>query len=206
MRKIGLAVTVILLSVSFSSQALAACSGGGGDDDGDIIICTPDGGGAESRASVLVTTKIINDNGGIALPSNVLMTYGDGLSVANSWAGTGEPGFLVSVAPGNYVIGGSEIPSYARIFSPDCRGVVVKDDFKTCIVTYDDVAMTSPACDTDCTPATSTDGVGGDPAAAVPPAADPSGPEELPRTGGSSLPLAVVVLAFGATLSLRKES
>jgi hypothetical protein len=218
MRRIGIIAMVIVFSLSLSSQAMAACTGGGGDDEGDMV-CTPDVGGAESRASVMVVTKIINDNGGNALPSDGLMSYGDGASIVYSWSGIGEPGNLVSVAPGNYVVSGSAISSYERSFSADCSGSVVKDDFKTCIVTYDDVATMSPDCGEygggtcPSIPVTDTDGVGGDPAGSngdqnpgTKPQKDSSEMNELPRTGGASLPMSLAVMAFGVALSLRKRS
>ncbi|MFA5853953.1 MAG: hypothetical protein WC866_02585 [Patescibacteria group bacterium] len=207
------------------------------------------GGGGNSQATINVVTNVINDDGGIALPANFLMTYGDGMTTLSTWAGFGAPGITMAVSPGNYAVQGSHQPYYARFYGPGCSGTLAENGSATCVVTYDDVAIATPECSQgcdgpttpppggcnmtsceppappscpvgspDCAPITPPDVATCDPLSpgcnpltppdggTTPPGGDTNTVDELPRTGGASLPMALVVMTFGVVLSLRKRS
>ncbi len=208
----------------------------------------PGGGGGNSHASLTIITHTMNDNGGIALPSAVLMTYGDGISWTQAWAGFDLPGFSIVVPVGPYVIQGTNLAGYVRTYSPSCSGSLAEDGSATCIVTYDDVPPGTPGCEAGCDTIPTNCGVvdcdptvpaGGCPPESpdCPPIAPPETPgttpcvpsspdcspmapsengsqepngttstEELPRTGGGALPVALALIAVGTTLMSRKRS
>lgn len=187
------------------------------------------GGGSGSTASVTVVTNVVNDDGGSLLPASFLMTYGDGVSVLSSFAGTASPGMHLTVSPGSYQVQGPDQAGYARTYGAGCSGTLAKDDSATCIVTYDDIAPadceatdagcgdpappTGPEGGSDCAITDAGCGTTTPPGGPVTPpggsgTSTPPVPEsgELPRTGGSTLPEAAALAATGVALSFRKRS
>ncbi len=110
----------------------------------------PGGGGNSSHATIIVVTNVVNDNGGVALPGNFLMTYGDGISVLSTWAGFPAPGHSLVVPTGTYVVKGASLSWYVRSYGPGCSGTFSANGFATCVVTYDDVALGTPGCENGC--------------------------------------------------------
>lgn len=108
----------------------------------DMAVSPPGGGGNNSSGQLTVVTRVINDDGGVALPASFLMTVGDGISVVSTFAGMDTPGFTFAYAPGAYVVDSSVHPAYARSFSPGCTGTLAANQSAICIVTHDDFPPT----------------------------------------------------------------
>ncbi|HJV33150.1 MAG TPA: hypothetical protein VJ694_03930, partial [Patescibacteria group bacterium] len=149
---------------------------------GDDKTCTitnddrPQGGNPPSSGTLIVVTKVINDDGGTALPSSFLMTVGDGISVSSTFGGVDTPGIGFGYAPGAYVVNGSTSPSYTQSKSANCSGTMLAGQTVTCVVTYDDMPP-----------------VGGSP---TPPPEEPPAPQPEPEAPAAPAPVPQVL---GAT-------
>ncbi|WKZ29124.1 MAG: hypothetical protein QY323_00175 [Patescibacteria group bacterium] len=154
----------------------------------DDIAPTPPGGGGNSSAQLTVVTRVINDDGGIALPASFLMMVGDGISIVSTFAGMDTPGFTFAYAPGAYVVDSSVNPAYARSFSPGCTGTLAVNQSAICVVTHDDFPPSggspNPPSGGDPTPPPAPPS-GGDPT--PPPAPEPTAPVgPVPQVLGAS--------------------
>jgi len=121
-------------------------------ESGDQKTCTitnddvapPSGGGGGSPVGLLiVVTNVVNDDGGIALPSHFLMTVTSGSP--SSFAGMGTPGMSLATSPGAFTVNGSDDPGYSKSLSANCSGNLVAGQTLTCVVTYDDIATGGPS-------------------------------------------------------------
>ena len=100
-----------------------------------------------TRATLIVTTHVINDNGGPALPGDFLMTISPSLNASpiSPFAGVDLPGVTVTVDPGSYVV--SESSSFSGYIETDgfgCSGTISAGDIISCTILNDDVTPPPP--------------------------------------------------------------
>ncbi len=102
---------------------------------------------APTRATLIVTTHVINDNGGPALPGDFLMTISPSLNASplSPFVGVDAPGVTVTIDPGNFSV--TETSSYGGYNESDgfgCSGIITAGDVISCTITNDDVTPPPP--------------------------------------------------------------
>lgn len=103
--------------------------------------CTVTSTTGTTEPSLLVETRVINDNGGSALPASFTVTV-----EGESFPGEAFPGRRVALMPGSYAVEGSSDTRYRLLKSPACTsedaGVVRQHETRHCVLTYDDIPST----------------------------------------------------------------
>jgi uncharacterized repeat protein (TIGR01451 family) len=96
-------------------------------------------------ATLTVAVKVINDDGGTAVPSRfgVLITGIDVIDGSPSFPGS-SAGTTRTVAPGGYVVQQSTLIGYSTSYSPGCRGTVGQGGSAACAIVNNDNPTTAP--------------------------------------------------------------
>ena len=91
------------------------------------------------KARLFVIKKVVNDNGGTAVPSDFTLAVNATDPTPASFKGADTPGVEVTLAPGAYSVAETGGPAgYTGSFSAACTGTIALGETKTCTVTNDD--------------------------------------------------------------------
>ncbi|MCX8194587.1 MAG: hypothetical protein N3G22_00550, partial [Candidatus Micrarchaeota archaeon] len=91
---------------------------------------------------LIVIKRVINDQGGKATASNFTI-YVNGTNVSLSSFRGSENGTIVYLNPGTYNVWETNVSGYIASFSANCSGTISIGETKTCIVTNNDILLTS---------------------------------------------------------------
>ena len=95
-----------------------------------------------SHGALFVVTRVVNDNGGTALPSSFTMNVTGGSPSAPTFAGSAT-GVLVTLSAGvPYTVTQSTSALYNQSASSDCSGTLLPGEVKTCVFSNDDKPTT----------------------------------------------------------------
>ncbi len=97
-----------------------------------------------TTATVAVITRVVNDNGGTAQPSDFTMNISATNPSQSAFAGVDSPGVNVIVSPGSYSVDEASFPGYTKNVGGSCSGSVVAGETVTCVITNDDLPPPSP--------------------------------------------------------------
>jgi hypothetical protein len=98
---------------------------------------------AIGAATLTVIKNVINNDGGIAVPENFTMLV-TGTNVSTTTFPGSASGTVVTLNPGSYSVDEVASAFYIKSFSADCVGSIGAGENKTCIVTNDDMATSTP--------------------------------------------------------------
>ena len=105
-----------------------------------IALAGPLNTASASNPSFLnVTTIVVNDDLGTAIPSDFTMIVNGTNVNPSSFSGASAPGVLVSLDAGLYNVTEIAPNGYTVSFSSDCSGTINAGQNKTCTVTNDDI-------------------------------------------------------------------
>lgn len=133
-----------LLSLAFLAflalpvAAFAAC------EPDDEICAFPTDGGEPSTGTVSFTVKVVNDNGGILLPSNTLVKLVDSLQAPVTTFAGSDVAISFPTLPGTYSIMGGDHAGYVKTYSPGCSFTLTPDQSTSCVITYEDEGTAAP--------------------------------------------------------------
>ncbi|HET8952900.1 MAG TPA: hypothetical protein VFN44_20420 [Solirubrobacteraceae bacterium] len=111
---------------------------------GETRTCTITGD--DVPGSLRVVARVVNDHGGSAVSSDIAVTVTGGNASPGSFSGQGEPGTLVGLDAGSYVVGATGPPGYAISLSADCAATIGLAETRTCTITADDPPPAVPTC------------------------------------------------------------
>ncbi len=142
---------VVTLTPSLYSVSVAGMSGylysyapecSGTASSGETRTCTVTVYPA-ARPSVIVYTRVVNNDGGVMLPTQVSFTATGGNPSPAFFFGSAS-GVTVAVNPGSYSIQDTSASAgYATLRSSECSGTIAQGETRACTITKDDI-RTSP--------------------------------------------------------------
>ncbi|OGD67319.1 hypothetical protein A2442_00945 [Candidatus Campbellbacteria bacterium RIFOXYC2_FULL_35_25] len=86
-----------------------------------------------STATLRVVKLVINDNGGLAIPSNFMINIAGTNVSSSSFAGSAS-GVDVTLNTGSYEVTEINLPGYSQSSSVGCSGTIVNGETKTCTI------------------------------------------------------------------------
>ncbi|MEY4731691.1 MAG: hypothetical protein RL681_637 [Candidatus Parcubacteria bacterium] len=125
------------ITASASGYAMlmsSGCSGTMGLGERHACVVTAN----DIQPSVIVTTNVVNDNGGLAAPDDFSVLVTGNEAMPSSFPGT-DAGAMVTMNRGSYAVDEAPPFGYAQQFSSHCSGAVNIGDSPVCIITANDV-------------------------------------------------------------------
>lgn len=97
-----------------------------------------EGGSFGAQSSLRVIKNVINDNGGIKLPSDFVISVQGNNPAPNLFSGAQYPGRLITIGSGAYKVDESPDSRYDMVLSAGCQGTLGVGESRICTITNND--------------------------------------------------------------------